>query len=196
MDEHNFFTYEPQSFHSFITDDELEKIKIQANKLPLQESSVGGEEVTKQPAIHARRSQVKWIPKDNEHKWIYDKLLNLANNVNKEKWKFKLNDFEQIQYTIYNNKQYGSYDWHIDTMARTENGLDVVRKISIVCPITNLDEYKGGKFMINFNGAPQIFEQSPGTVHIFPSWMPHTITPIFQGIRHSLVLWISGPRFK
>ena len=38
-----------------------------------------------------------------------------------------------------------------------------------------------------------VFKQ--GTIIVFPSILLHTITPITQGTRYSLVQWFSGPDF-
>ena len=34
-----------------------------------------------------------------------------------------------------------------------------------------------------------------GTIIIFPSMLPHRVTPVTKGVRYSLVQWFSGPDF-
>jgi PKHD-type hydroxylase len=35
-----------------------------------------------------------------------------------------------------------------------------------------------------------------GTVIAFPSYVLHRVTPIIAGTRKSLVVWITGPKFR
>ena len=38
--------------------------------------------------------------------------------------------------------------------------------------------------------------QTPGTVLVFPSFMPHGVEPVIKGIRYSIVTWMVGEYFK
>lgn len=42
----------------------------------------------------------------------------------------------------------------------------------------------------------QVAPRDKGTVIIFPSYILHRVTPVTKGVRKSLAVWISGPRFK
>ena len=35
-----------------------------------------------------------------------------------------------------------------------------------------------------------------GTIIVFPSMLPHRVTPVTEGVRYSLVQWFSGPDFR
>ena len=35
-----------------------------------------------------------------------------------------------------------------------------------------------------------------GTATLFPSYMLHRVTPVTEGIRHSLTVWAHGPAFR
>jgi PKHD-type hydroxylase len=35
-----------------------------------------------------------------------------------------------------------------------------------------------------------------GLVAAFPSYVLHRVTPVTRGIRKTLVVWLTGPRFK
>ncbi len=39
-------------------------------------------------------------------------------------------------------------------------------------------------------------QQTPGTVLVFPSFMPHGVEPVTKGVRYSVVTWMVGPYFK
>lgn len=182
--------YEPVIFTKLFTPEEIDNITKQAGKILTQESMTGGNYANSGTAV--RRSQVKWIPKQTEYKWIYDRLLNAIKTSNKDNYNFNLNDYENIQYTVYKENEYGFYNWHIDTLSTK----DTVRKISCVCFLTDPKEYEGGQFLINDNGVPHPIEANLGDVVIFPSWIQHTVTPVIKGIRKTLVVWASGDHFK
>jgi hypothetical protein len=78
-----------------------------------------------------------------------------------------------------------------------------VRKLSMTVNLTNPDEYKGGEFQIDrgphfqnsrYYTVSEIAQQ--GSIIIFPSFVPHQVTPIVKGVRESLVMWSIGPKWK
>ena len=48
------------------------------------------------------------------------------------------------------------------------------------------------KMNMNNITAPKNFN----SVLLFPSYLLHRVKPVTKGTRRSLVLWISGPKFK
>jgi PKHD-type hydroxylase len=58
-------------------------------------------------------------------------------------------------------------------------------------------DYNGGDFQFNLgneDGASSA-ECRKGRIIAFPSWAIHRVTPVTQGIRRSLVVWVTGPKF-
>jgi len=58
--------------------------------------------------------------------------------------------------------------------------------------------YEGGEFQIN-NGQEKDVETIPtkkGRMIIFPSFMIHRVAPVTKGKRKSVVVWVTGPKFK
>jgi len=141
-----------------------------------------------------RRSSIKWVPFDDEFKWIYDKIGDMAYEANKEMFHFDIWSMpENIQYTEYYASEKGHYDWHMDC------GMDELsqRKISVTVQLSESDDYTGGELQLWPGGTYPI--QAPrgkGNVVIFPSFMMHRITPVLSGTRKSFVLWLGGGHYR
>ena len=143
-----------------------------------------------------RRSNIKWIPQNEDWKWLYEKLMNMAIEANNTLWNFDITSApELIQYTEYEADERGHYGWHQDIGP----GLPSVRKISITVQLSDDTEYEGGDLKIwlggdihNCNVAPR----GAGNVIIFPSYMPHAVTEVTKGTRRSFVLWLGGGHYK
>ncbi len=144
-------------------------------------------------SVH-RRSDAKWIGYDEKSKWLYDKVTNASKEINNELFQFELSGAEPFQYTIYDSTEEGEYDWHNDTMSTKNGG---VRKLSIVILLSDKSEFSGGSFLVSpAGGKPKEILMKMGRMVIFPSWIPHCVTPVLEGKRISLVMWLYGKRFK
>ena len=77
-----------------------------------------------------------------------------------------------------------------------------VRKISLTINLNEPDEYEGGNLKFDFGNHDklkfhEVKEIRPkGSIIVFPSFLPHCITPITRGTRYSLVLWCTGKPWK
>ena len=69
-----------------------------------------------------------------------------------------------------------------------------MRKLSVSVQLSDPNHYKGGNLeFADFIGTPeQKYLRPKGTVIVFPSFIPHQITPVTEGVRHSLVGWYEG----
>jgi PKHD-type hydroxylase len=138
-----------------------------------------------------RRAKVGWLPKTDEFLEIYKLLFELLHKCNSEFYHFHLSEIiERIQYTVYNSSDQGHYDWHLDTGP----GKQPNRKLSLVCHLSDPNEYEGGELQIH-TGKIATPEREKGTVIIFPSYLLHRVTPVTKGIRRTLVMWVNGPSF-
>jgi|TARA_R110000824_G_scaffold389705_1_gene585922 PKHD-type hydroxylase len=143
-----------------------------------------------------RRSNIKWIPQNDDWFWLYEKLSNMVVKANDTLWNFDLTQIpEQIQYTEYHAPA-GHYDWHQDIGPGTLSK----RKVSITVQLSNPSEYEGGTLELFKGGSikgPFIeAEKKAGCVFIFPSYMMHRVTPVTKGTRKSFVLWLGGGHYK
>lgn len=141
-----------------------------------------------------RSSSVKWIPKNEEWMWLYEKLMDMAATANKELWNFNLISApEFIQYTEYYDVEGGHYNWHQDI----GDGVGSHRKVSITVQLSEPDEYEGGDLEV-WKGGNSVAkaERGAGVVFIFPSYMMHRVTKVTKGTRRSFVLWVGGDHYR
>ena len=145
-----------------------------------------------------RKSNIRFVyPKDDIT--TYNLMHDLGHLVNKQAFGFDLWQSDNaVQYTEYDYKNSGHYDWHGDM----DWGRQVsIRKLSVVLQLTDENKYEGGDFEINpygdqNNAITDLDLRKQGTVIAFPSFIHHRVTPLTSGIRNSLIVWMEGPHFK
>ena len=191
---------------NFLNLEEIERLEKDIHDLPYEKSGTGTNSLNLKSI---RNSQIKWLPNNLEKfNWIYARLFNQIHHDNSELWRFDLGKSSpKIQYTEYNGKEQGHYDWHTDTGPTYASH----RKISITLQLSNPEDYDGGFLQLfNFQNLPpehlhnisnvpdyiKTIKKQKGSLTIFPSFIPHKITPITKGTRKSLVLWVGGTPFK
>jgi PKHD-type hydroxylase len=137
-----------------------------------------------------RKSRTSWISPANGNEWIFQRMTDVVMHLNEQFFKFDLWGFgEGFQFTEYQAPG-GHYKPHIDCMY---NGR--IRKLSVVCQLTDPNEYEGGELVVN-NGNEVVLPKDQGTVLVFPSYSLHGVKPVISGTRYSLVAWLTGPAFK
>lgn len=184
-----------QMWQGHFSADECQVIKAEALKLPVMQGTIGhggdGPRVDKA----YRRSDVRWIPRPiPAWRWLADRMEYLFRNSNNNAFGFDLSYFNEIQFTEYDSAYEGKYDWHED-LAWT-NRDPSQRKLSMVIQLTDPAEYEGGNLELK-ESPPKVDElRTQGTVIVFPAFLPHRVTPVTAGKRHSLVSWYVGPNFR
>lgn len=172
---------------------EITMINQYFDHLQLKEATTRTETGEKATATAYRSSKTGWIPKQQEFLWVYKKLGEMVNIANQEYWNFALTGMaEPIQLTEYHANQAGHYDWHTDVGA----GKLSQRKLSISLQISGPEEYEGGHLQFMTRRKPQTASKAAGVAILFPSYMLHRVTPVTQGIRRSIVVWVSGPPYR
>lgn len=140
-----------------------------------------------------RKSKVAWINHNSRTAWLYDKLAFIARQLNGQFFDMDLYGFvEDFQYTVYNSEQ-SHYTWHMDKGAGAGAS---PRKLSLVLQLSDPSEYDGGDLEIMTSAYPTTLEKKKGIVHAFPSYVLHRVTPVTRGVRRTLVIWVSGPKFR
>lgn len=94
-----------------------------------------------------------------------------------------------LSYNTYDSKTNGEYDWH------TDGRRDGIKDIKLTALLNLSDEpYEGGDISLFFNG-PHVIEEFrlPGTLLVFPSWVPHKVDPVTKGTRKTLIQFFEGP---
>lgn len=175
-------------FTQAFTDQEIEAIKTMSSNYPkVPAKTEAGDGVISD----YRKSEVCWIPENNESNWLYMKIADYANTANKAMWNFDIWGFpDELQYTFYYGDG-GHYDWHMDVGPNMAN-----RKLSMVLQLTGPEEYSGGDLQVNTGGYVSTVPKEKGLICFFPSYLLHRVTPTLGGTRISLVTWLGGNTFR
>lgn len=107
---------------------------------------------------------------------------------------------------IYGVSDYEPVDGNIMPMGYTTDHHMVgkVRKISTTINLNVPGDYDGGNLKFDFgmhtDKSARFHEceeiRPQGSLIVFPSFLPHCVTPVTRGTRYSLVLWSLGDPFK
>lgn len=171
----------------FMNENEINKLRSQCQNLPFTDGTIGSNNTVNS----YRRSKTCFIPKIWQFTEIYLKIFNFINKINKDTFKYNLNEIRYLQYTEYDESYQGHYDWHIDT-GKSESS---IRKLSISIQLSDSSEYEGGELQLNGGGPITTCKKTKGTIIMFPSFLLHKVTPVTKGTRRSLVVWVTGPPF-
>lgn len=116
-------------------------------------------------------------------------LTAIGLQVNHQIWQYDITHSNQSEFLMYDVN--GKYETHTDAFHSRSNE---TRKLTVLAFLN--DDFEGGKFYIQNSHERLYPQQTPGTVIVFPSFMPHGVEPVTSGIRYSVVTWMVGPYFK
>lgn len=188
MSDYPFVTYR-EAFNN----DELTQLINHLDSLTTKRGEVGGPEGTVDDD-KIRSSNIAWLGLNNDTQWIYDRMAYVARALNGQFYKFDLYGFnEDMQYTVYSGEEQNHYDWHVDTSPSNNFS---PRKFSMVLQLSDPLEYVGGDLQILTSVEPVSVDKEKGLIAAFPSYVLHKVTPVTQGKRKTLVVWICGPSFR
>jgi predicted 2-oxoglutarate/Fe(II)-dependent dioxygenase YbiX len=171
----------------FLSDAEMDRL-IGEHRSLLTEGMLGAG----QKASHIRRSQVAFLGMEDKYRWLYERIWDAAQEVNRRGFGVDIAGVEgNIQLARYDSSDEGFYDWHTDFA-----GFRPLRKISISVQLSGPNEYDGGELELFFNNRPQSLEKARGALLAFPSFVLHRVAPVTRGTRWSLVAWILGNRWR
>lgn len=179
------------------TEEECEKIIDHARLSYGTSASVGGDSSTGAINKEIRKADVYDLPLD-KYSWVYEKVAKAVAVLNEEYFKFDIMGIThglQLLHYKYNPDEeiQGHYDWHTDAGP----GQSATRKISYVAMLSDPYKYTGGELQIMNFGNVMPASKDRGTVHLFPSYTVHQVTPLQSGERYTLVIWVHGSgRFR
>lgn len=185
MSEMEFYAW----YENIFTDEELDIIEsmITDDKLNI------GTLIRNDIDTSIRDSKIRFIESNlDQNRWVFERFTACINNVNKKFFKFDLNRLETLQYTVYDVGQF--YRDHMDLAFRNPN--NAVRKLSFTMQLSNPEDYQGGELKFKLGPEPKIANKKRGAITFFPSYVMHEVTPVTEGIRKSIVGWVTGPRWK
>lgn len=177
-------------FETGFTEEEVDQIINLASEYTEQDATIISNGDSVEESI--RKSKVRWLPNNASWAWLYDRIADMSLEANNAIWHFDLNSIiDDIQFTEYEAGG-GHYDWHVDIGPSTISH----RKISIVVQLTDPNEYEGGNLELHPGNYAFAVPRKKGAVAVFPSFMLHRVTPVTEGLRRSLVLWVGGSHYR
>lgn len=178
------------------TDEELKEIETYCDSFDTEYARTMGTD-DKSEIEKVRISDVRFFLRNPDTAWIFDRINFVVTAVNEQFYGFELNGYESFQYTTYSGNKRGNYGWHMDMALGHATPVDVLepRKLSFTLLLN--DDFEGGEFEINEGreDTPSLTETRKGRFICFPSFMIHRVKPVTSGIRKSIVVWVTGPKF-
>jgi predicted 2-oxoglutarate/Fe(II)-dependent dioxygenase YbiX len=189
-----YIACEPGHLESMMfSKEECDKIISYAKDLYPTNASVGGSTDKSKVDASIRSADIYVLENNDEHRWIYERIAKIVSTVNRIHFDYEIagitHGIQLIHYRADADIP-GHYDWHVDA----GNGEVAVRKISFTAQLSHPNSYEGCELVINNHATEVIGRKDQGSIHLFPSYMPHIVTPITKGERYALVIWIHGSR--
>jgi len=183
-------------WENLFVENELNDIEKLCQKEELHRSTTVGKG---EDCEQHRKSKVKFISRNEENYWIFDKFNGVIDRINSTYFGFDLYGYKDFQYTVYDSLNKGMYDWHMDTVLGDNDCTDSVRKLTLVMLLSEPQvHFSGGEFQINLGMEEDARtpEMTRGKIIAFPSFLIHRVKPVHLGIRKSIVIWVEGPKFR
>jgi PKHD-type hydroxylase len=178
------------------TKEECDRITAMVKQTYPTNASVGGTADSSRVAKQIRSADIYILENDPENSWIFAKVARTISVANSLHFGYDISGITHgIQLIHYRSDDEvpGHYDWHVDAGP----GEPSSRKISFTAQLSPPDAYEGCELIINNNGSIVSASKEQGSIHLFPSYMLHRVTPVTKGERFALVIWIHGStRFK
>lgn len=174
-----------------LSDNEIDQILDFANEQNLEDGMIG--ELVKSNDTVLRRSKILFLSDYQYFEELYQKLIGSVMQANVEHFKYSLTYSEPFQYAEYHDSDLGCYNVHTDMNLRNAHGY--TRKLSFSILLNDPTSFEGGDLCYHYAKDPNIVDQQKGDIVCFPSFLPHSVSPVTSGIRKSLVGWACGPNF-
>jgi len=188
-----YFPVNSETFPQMMfTEEECDRIIQIAHDSYAASASVGGDSKGT-VARKIRSAEIYSVENIEENKWIFDKVAKAVSVANAVHFDYDISHIEHSLQLIHypsDAEVPGHYDWHVDA----GNGAVATRKISFTAQLSNSDSYTGCDLVVDDHGNKIQAVRERGSISLFPSYMPHVVTPIKTGNRYALVIWIHGPR--
>jgi PKHD-type hydroxylase len=144
---------------------------------------IGREDPVRRSAFSTTLSRVDSV------EWVFKRLTQVMHAANSD-FQFSVTEIdEKLLFAKYQTNDH--FDWHIDL---GEEDI-AARKLSIAVLLSPRKTFTGGEWQFQFDDASATGARQ-GSAVVFPSFLPHRVSKITSGTRHSLVGWMFGPAFN
>ena len=122
-----------------------------------------------------------------------EKYIISVNQINFGYHIYPINDVDICNLNIYSHKDSGQYNWHNDESNNDIHDLKLTVLINV-----STKQYSGGNFKIFNRGKEYEVKElnNPGNVVMFKSFLNHKVTPVLNGERRTIAIFLKGRRFK
>jgi PKHD-type hydroxylase len=198
--ERQVVTYPFTWWDNAFTDEELQKLVDYCEDRGTDRAKILGTAEDKTDEIEqVRRCDIKFHLRIPELAWFFDRMNNVITQINNQFYGFDLNGYEAFQYTSYNAEEKGTYHWHMDTCLGVDGlppAMIEPRKLSLTLLLN--DDFEGGDFKVNIGQEDRAITCPcpKGRILAFPSFVIHSVAPVTKGFRKSIVIWVTGPKFR
>jgi hypothetical protein len=176
----------------FVTARECLDIITMGQQQPMEPALVNlDHENLKSVTSTVRQCQNSWIKPSDTSAWLFRRLVDGIDHLNREYYDFDITGLEDLQFTLYQG-QGDHYGQHCDAGYKTNQN----RKLSVSLQLSDPNLYRGGDLRFYTSEQGQPAPRAQGTLIVFPSYLLHQVDPVTEGLRHSLVTWVVGPRFR
>lgn len=178
----------------FLSPPEVDAVRAHCAQLPLFAGTIGNGSVGEAK----ENSSYRCVETCAVHglEWLYKRVLEYAGLANADYYRFNLIGLtEPIGYLKYTSasetKPAGHYNWHQDF----GGGPFASRKLSMIIQLSDPATYVGGRLWLCNDGPWESPYVNAGDAILFPSWTPHMVSELTEGVREALVIWVAGPQF-
>jgi predicted 2-oxoglutarate/Fe(II)-dependent dioxygenase YbiX len=188
-----YFPVNSETFPTMMfTNEECDRI-IQIAKDSYSSAASVGSGKKGNVAKQIRSAEIYPIENDEENRWIFKKIASVVSVVNAVHFEYDISAIEYALQLIHYPSDAdvpGHYNWHVDAGP----GAVATRKISFTAQLSDPNSYTGCDLIVDDHGNKIQASRERGSFSLFPSYMPHVVTPIETGDRYALVIWIHGSR--
>jgi len=129
----------------------------------------------------------------NKIEKLISHLVSKCYAINNHHFGYKLWPYDtyNCHYNVYKSLEKGHYDWHTDC---NEDSYSDIKLTLLI----NLSEksFEGGDFYLQETNETLVQDfKNLGSMILFRSPVRHMVTPVVQGERKNLVLFLTGPNF-
>ena len=172
--------------------EECDKIRNQLLETKLFEAKVNVGDNSLVDNQYRNTNAVSLDPFNESTRWIFQRINDAILHVNKTYFELDIISLQTLQFLEYNVGQF--YKTHVDSLDIAPK--NEFRKISLSIQLTDPKNYKGGDLRLYCEDPPNVCEKEKGLGIFFPSYLPHEVMPVTEGVRHCLVGWVTGPKWR